>query len=192
MKTKLKIQRRFLFLLTVVGLIALFLLLYLALGDKNNKTKNVKDLSSKGKTNYSESFVGHFSNNSKMKNEIKSKESDRVQKNEPQLYDAPKIIDDLARKFTREELILMRECSRANLDLNIVKGFLSKAQHKKNRQELMELARLMGGSQMRLKLELIRYVNKKFPSQGNEKKDTEDLEEKKISPNSILMKMKKQ
>ncbi len=82
-----------------------------------------------------------------------------------------KSIDDLAKLYSRQELVLLRECSRTNLDLNLVRIFLAKSKNMNNRQELMDLAKSIGANDFRLKLELVRYVNKKVTPQQIEKNE---------------------
>lgn len=76
-------------------------------------------------------------------------------------------IDEIAKHFTREELNLLSDCSRAKLDLRVVREFISKSKNFNNRADMLGLALLTGEENIRLKMELVRFTNKRFPDKAH-------------------------
>jgi hypothetical protein len=100
-------------------------------------------------------------------------------------------IDEIAKEFSREELLLMSDCSKAKLNLGVVRAFISKAKRITNRSELMDLALFAGKNNIRLKMELVRFTNKKFPMLAKEKVKGKIPHGKPYSSNDIFKNIKK-
>jgi hypothetical protein len=189
MGNKLKDNRPYLNALVLISSIGVLFMIYLFLISKQYETKKTQELTSEQNTNHS-LFEKKYNPNIDQNNEVKR--SNILDKQESDHSLKPDSIDDLARQYNRGELILMSECSKAKIDLKLVKDFIFKSRDKKNHQELLGLANIISGNNLRLKLELVRYTNKKYPHRENAKLEKGNLfESKKISSKSIFKKIKK-
>ena len=98
-----------------------------------------------------------------------------------------KTLDQVLEKYSKDELELLSNASKSGVNLKTIKTFIEQSKGIKDREVLVKLAKVISPADLFVKIELMKWINSKFPKVTPELKK----EQKPVKKLSLFNKIKK-